>query len=155
MTHGLVLQAAQRHPGHYFRNPEAGGGIEYTGVGHQRGSTAKNVGVPDAYDYGPGRTSWLTTLVTNWMGDAAFLKRLRGEMRRFNVVGDTTWLKGKVARKYEKDGYALVDIDIWAENQRGEVTAPGVATVMLPSLDLSHKPVVDGARLELDLPLIR
>lgn len=155
LTHGLVLQNAQRHPGHYFRNPEAGGGIEYTGVGHQRGSTAQQVGVPDAYDYGPGRTSWLTTFVTNWMGDAAFLKRLRGEMRRFNVVGDTTFCKGKIARKYEKDGYALVDIEIWAENQRGEVTAPGIATVMLPSKDLSHKPVVDGARLELDLPLIR
>lgn len=155
LTHGLVLQNAQRHPGHYFRNPEAGGGIEYTGIGHQRGSTAKQVGVPDAYDYGPGRTSWLTTLVTNWMGDAAFLKRLRGEMRRFNVVGDTTWLKGKVARKYEKDGYALVDLEIWAENQKGEITSPGIATVMLPSKDLKHKPVVDGAQLDLDLPLVR
>jgi len=155
LTHGLVLQNAQRHPGHYFRNPEAGGGIEYTGIGHQRSSTAQQVGVPSAYDYGPGRTSWLTTAVTNWMGDAAFLKRLRGEMRRFNIVGDTTWCKGKIARKYEKDGYALVDIDIWAENQRGEVTAPGVATVMLPSKDLSHRPVVDGAGFELGLPLVR
>ena len=111
--------------------------------------------MPSAYDYGPGRTSWLTTAVTNWMGDAAFLKRLRGEMRRFNIVGDTTWCKGKIARKYEKDGYALVDIDIWAENQRGEVTAPGIATVMLPSKDLSHRPVVDGAGFELGLPLVR
>ena len=155
LTHGLVLMNAQRHPGHYFRNPEAGGGIEYTGIGHQRASAAEQVGVPSAYDYGPGRTSWLTTLVTNWMGDSAFLKRLRGEMRRFNIVGDTTWCKGKVARKYTKDGYALVDLEIWAENQRGELTAPGLATVMLPSRDLAHKPVVNGAALDLALPTIR
>lgn len=155
LTHGLVTMAAQRHPGHYFRNPEAGGGIEYTGIGHLRASQAENIGVPSAYDYGPGRTSWLTTLVTNWIGDAGFLKRLRGEMRRFNIVGDTTWLKGKVARKYVKDGYALVDLDIWAENQRGEITAPGMATVMLPSKDLAHKPVIDGSRLDLELPTVR
>jgi hypothetical protein len=76
-------------------------------------------------------------------------------MRRFNIVGDTTWCRGKVARKYTKDGCALVDLEIRAENQRGEVTAPGFATVMLPSKDLSHKPVVDGAGLDLELPLIR
>jgi len=155
LTHGLVLMNAQKHPGHYFRNPEAGGGIEYTGIGHQRGSVAQQVGVPAAYDYGPGRTSWLTTLVTNWMGDSAYLKRLRAEMRRFNIVGDTTWCKGKVARKYVNDGYALVDLDIWAENQRGEITAPGLATVMLPSKDLTHKPVIDGAGFDLGLPMVR
>jgi hypothetical protein len=76
-------------------------------------------------------------------------------MRRFNIVGDTTWCKGKVKRKYAKDGYALVDLEIWAENQRGEITAPGLATVILPSKDLTHKPVVNGAALDLDLPTIR
>ena len=76
--------------------------------------------------------SWMTSLVTNWMGDAAFLKRIRGEVRKFNIVGDTTWLKGKVARKYAHDGYALVDLEIWAENQRGEITVHGRATVALP-----------------------
>ncbi len=154
-THGLVLQNAQRHPGHYFRSQDAGGGIEYTGIGHQRTTSAQQVGAPAAYDYGPARMAWLTTLVTNWMGDAAFLKRVRGEMRRFNLVGDTTWCKGKVSRKYVKDGYALVDLEIWAENQRCEMTAPGLATVMLPSKDIAHRPVVDGAAFELGLPTIR
>ena len=67
------------------------------------------------------------------MSDDGFLKRLRAELRRFNVIGDTTWLKGKVVNKYEKDGEFLVDIDCWGENQRGEVTMPGAATVKLPS----------------------
>jgi acyl dehydratase len=154
-THGILLQEAKHHPAHYFRNPEAGGGIEYTGIGHHRDSVAKQVGAPGTYDYGPQRMAWLCSLVTNWMGDAAFLKRVRGEMRRFNVLGDTTWCKGKVSRKYVKDGYALVDLEIWAENQRGEITAPGLATVMLPSTDIRTKPVLDGSQLDLELPIVR
>jgi len=153
LTHGLILMQAQRHPGHYFRKA-GGGGIEYTGAGHSDASTAQKSGAPSAYDYGPGRMSWMTSLVSNWMGDAAFLKRIRGEIRKFNIVGDTTWLKGKVARKYAKDGYALVDLEIWAENQRREITAPGIATVMLPSRDLAHRPVIDGS-FELGLAQIR
>lgn len=154
-THGILLEHAKRHPGHYFRNPEAGGGVEYTGIGHHRDSIAKQVGAPGTYDYGPQRTAWMCSLVTNWMGDAAFLKRLRAEMRRFNTLGDTTWCRGTVARKYLNDGYALVDIELRGGNQRGELTTPGLATVILPSKDVRTRPVVDGAGFELGLPLIR
>ncbi len=49
------------------------------------------------------------------------------------VVGDTTWIKGKVTDKSQADDKHLVDIDIWGENQRGEVTVPGRATVQWPS----------------------
>lgn len=154
-THGIVLKEAMRHPGHWFRNPEAGGGLEYTGIGHHRDSVAQDVGAPGTYDYGPQRTAWMCSLVTNWMGDAAFLKRLRGEMRRFNTVGDTTWCKGRVSGKRVLDGQPLVDLEIWTENQRGEVTAPGLATVLLPSREHETRPVLDGAHLELGLPVIR
>ena len=34
----------------------------------------------------------------------------------------------------------MVDLELWAENQRGEVTAPGDATIILPSRE--HGPVV-------------
>ncbi|MGO8713071.1 MAG: MaoC family dehydratase N-terminal domain-containing protein [Rhizomicrobium sp.] len=154
-THGIVLKAAVKHPGHFFRNPEAGGGIEYTGIGHHRESIAKEVGVPGTYDYGPQRSSWMCSLITNWMGDAAFMKRVRTEMRRFNTMGDSTWCRGTVARKYEKDGYALVDIDIRGENQRGEVTTPGIATVILPSRDVNKRVFFDGSQLDLGLSTVR
>lgn len=154
-TNGVIYQAAMKHPGHFFRNPEAGGGIEYTGIGHHRDSVAKAVGVPGTYDYGPQRSSWVASLVTNWMGDAAFLKRIRTQMRRFNTMGDTTWCKGMVTRKYIKDGHALVDLEVWGENQRGEITTPGIATVILPSRDVNIRPFLDGANLDLELPVVR
>ena len=144
-AHGVLLREALRHPNHFFRNPEAGGGLEYTGIGHLRDSVAEAVGVPGAYDYGPQRVSWIGTLMTNWMGDDAFLKRLRVECRRFNVYGDTQWCKGKVVRKYFNGEVPLVDVEVWAENQRGEVTAPGYATVMLPSRDPRVPWFTDGS----------
>ncbi len=155
-THGVILKNAVKHPGHFFRNPEAGGGIEYTGIGHHRESVAKEVGVPGTYDYGPQRSAWLATLVCNWMGDAGFLKRIKTELRRFNTMGDTQWCKGRIKRKYVQDGYPLVDIEVWAENQRGELTVTnGLATVMLPSKDVKTKYFKDAANFELGLPVVR
>ena len=129
--------------------------VEDTGIGHHRGSFAKEIGVPDMYDYLPQRVAWLGTLITNWMGDDAFLKRLRVEARRFNIQGDTQFIRGTVSRTYKKDGHGLVDIDIETVNQRGESTTPGLATVMLPSTDLSTKPITDGSEVDLELPQLR
>ena len=89
--------------------------------------------MPMAYDYGCQRMCWLGHPVTNWMGDDGFLKRLYGELRRFNYVGDTTWLRGRVSGKRVEQGEHLVDLELWAENQVQEVTATGKAAVVLPS----------------------
>lgn len=85
-----------------------------------------------AYDYGPERISWLAHLLTNWMGDAGFLRQLNVQVRRFNMVGDLTTCHGLVTGK-ARGSQALVHCDVWAENQRGERTAFGTATVELPS----------------------
>jgi acyl dehydratase len=154
-THGVLLQGVVKHPGHYFANPESGGGIEYTGIGHHRESVAKSVGAPGTYDYGPQRTAWMCSAVTNWMGDHAVLKRVRADMRRFNTFGDVQYCKGKVTKKYQLDGVNLVDLEIWAENQRGELTAPGLATVALTSRDPQSPVLRDGSQIDLKLPTIR
>jgi acyl dehydratase len=154
-AHGVLLRQAAKHPKHFIRNKEAGGGIEYTGIGHHRESFAKQVGVPGMYDYLPQRTSWFATAITNWMGDDAELKRLRMEARMFNLQGDTTFITGTIAKKYLKDRCALVDIEMRGTNQRGELTSPGFATVMLPSRDIDTKLPLDGTVVDLDLPPVR
>ena len=100
---------------------------------------AKEVGLPGAYDFGSERISYLSMLLTNWMGDDGFLWKLRAELRRFNMVGDTTWFKGKVTGKHIEENTCCIDIECWGENQRGEITIPGRATVALPSRE--HGPV--------------
>jgi hypothetical protein len=67
------------------------------------------------------------------MGDDGFLKKLNARCTLFNVFGDTQFLKGAVSKKYHEGDEYLVDIEIRTENQRGESTMPGRATVSLPS----------------------
>ena len=101
---------------------------------------ARRSGNPTTFDYGRMRETWLIHLCTDWMGDDAWLWRLDCEFRRFNYVGDTQWLRGTVTRRYLAEGdRPAVDLDLVAENQRGEVTTPGHATVLLPSRE--HGPV--------------
>ena len=48
--------------------------------------------------------------------------------------GDTQWVRGTVARRYLTEGdRPAVDLDLECVNQRGQVTTPGHATVLLPS----------------------
>lgn len=154
-AHGVLLRHAAKHPKHYIRNKKTGGGIEYTGIGHHREDFAKEVGVPGMYDYLPQRACWFATAVTNWMGDDAVLKRLRMEARLFNCQGDTTFITGKIVKKYMKDRCALVDIEMKGINQRGDLSSPGFATVMLPSKDVTTKVPLDGTVCDLELPVVR
>ena len=82
------------------------------------------------------------SLLTNWMGDNGFIKKFYAMFRRFNLVGDTTWLMGQVVKKYiDEDGEPVVDLECWGENQRGEVTMPGSATIALPSREKKTSPI--------------
>ncbi len=97
---------------------------------------ARKAGNPASYDYGRMRETWLIHLCTDWMGDDAWLWKLDCQFRKFNYVGDTHWMRGRVTRKYlTDDGRPAVDLDVSGENQRGETTTPGHATVLLPSRD--------------------
>ena len=95
---------------------------------------ARRAGNPACYDYGRMRETWLIHLCTDWMGDDAWLWKLDCQFRKFNYVGDTHWVRGKITEKYLADGdRPAVDLEIWGENQRGERTTPGHATILLPS----------------------
>jgi acyl dehydratase len=94
---------------------------------------ATELGLPTSYDYGQMRTSWLIHLVTNWMGDDAWLWRLDCQSRAFNFMGDTTICSGEVVDKRIEGDHHCVELKLAGTNQRGEVTAPGTAIVVLPS----------------------
>jgi hypothetical protein len=102
---------------------------------HWEPARAQELGLPTSYDYGGMRETWLCHLVTDWMGDEGWLWKLRCEHRRFNYVGDTTWVRGAVVDKQVVDGRHEVHLEVRCENQRGEVTTPGTAVVLLPTRD--------------------
>jgi hypothetical protein len=100
---------------------------------------ARRTGNPTTYDYGRMRETWLIHLCTDWMGDDAWLWKMDCEFRLFNYVGDVQWLGGTVTRKYLSEAGPAVDLDLTCTNQRGQVTTPGHATILLPSHE--HGPV--------------
>jgi hypothetical protein len=50
-------------------------------------------------------------------------------------AGDVTWVRGQVVDKRVTDVGNEVHVAVRCENQRGEVTTPGTAVVLLPSRD--------------------
>jgi acyl dehydratase len=99
---------------------------------HWEEEFARAVGAPGAYDYGPERCSWLTHHLTNWMGDDGFLRKASCKIRRHNPAGDLLYIDGKVTRRFEEDGRALVEITQEAKNQDGELSIVGNGVVELP-----------------------
>jgi hypothetical protein len=128
--HGIGHAWRRRHPAAYTFDPL--GIPDVPERVHWDSEFARAAGAPAAYDYGPQRIAWLGQLVTNWMGDDGFLCELDIEVRRMNVVGDTTWCRGEVVERSLEDGRALVRCRVEAVNQRGEATAYGHAVVALP-----------------------
>lgn len=94
--------------------------------------TQRLLGLPGAYDLGPERCSWLIQGMTNWIGDNGLLTRLECQYRKFNYMGDVTWVRGKVTDKLKRDGKGIVRCALECVNHRDEITATAVAEAELP-----------------------
>ena len=130
-AHGFARDYFKKHPGAFVTNEY--GVPDFAERVHWDTDFARRVGVEAPYDYGGQRYVWMGHLVTNWMGDNGFLRRLKVQFRRFNIIGDTTWCEGKITRRYVEGDHLAVELEIWAHDQRGEVTTRGEATVWLPA----------------------
>ena len=117
----------------FWQDPETN--VKEPGDGiHFVDRVARGVGgIPFAMNLGIQRVCWLGHMMTNWMGDQAFLKKLEAQFRKISYLGDTTWCHGKVTNKYIKDNENLVECELWCESQKHETNTTGHATVILPS----------------------
>jgi hypothetical protein len=133
LAHGLKLSHLRANPGLSYLDPDTGA-PEPIANSHFLASAAKILmGSSLPLDLGFQRISWLSHIVTNWMSDQGFLKRLEARLKSFVKFGDTNWCKGKVSRKWVDGEDHFVECEIWSENQYGEVTTEGKAMVVLPS----------------------
>lgn len=128
-AHGDAFDLFDRHPA--LGIPNEWGVPEPPERVHWDPDLARRVGVPGAYDYGPERVSWLSHIVTDWMGDDGFLKFLDVQVRRHNVLGELVTVDAEVTAVDPATG--VVDIKIDALNQDGHESARGTAKVKLPS----------------------
>lgn len=135
-----VLRSAfldrDRHPANVYTSPTRNIPV-HPAAGHFDAEIAREIGMPDVYDQAWQRINWGGHLVTNWMGDMGFVRRLSGRITKPNFLGDLTKMNGKVTDCRKEANEALVDIEWWGTNQKDQRTCDGKATVRLPSRDIS------------------
>jgi len=89
--------------------------------------------LPAAIVHGMQITTYLSQLLTDWIGPNGVLKRYASQVRAQTFVGDTLTMKGEVTGKYTKDGENYLECRVWGEKQDGTAVIQGTATVALPS----------------------
>ena len=101
---------------------------------HQDREFAKAAGMDDVFAHGMLSMGFVAQCVTDWAGPAA-VRKLGVRFAAIVRLKDTVTCRGRVLSKSSKDDVHLVELEIWAENQRGEKVVTGKATVALPSRD--------------------
>jgi acyl dehydratase len=127
----FALEYRRKHPRAF--TPNSHGVPDIPERVHWEDELAQTIGIPAAFDYGPQRVSWFGHLLFNWVGDHGWVEYQNVELHQPILIGDTSWLQGRVAKTYEEEGRHLVDLELWATDQRGRTTTKGGARVRLPS----------------------
>ena len=111
---------------------------------HYDDSFAESQGVGKPIVHGALKRQWLIQLMTDWIGEEGTLRKFSCQYRAMDYPrlmktmtepqeGETWYCKGKVTKKYVEGDEHCVDCIIGVENEKGEITTPGRATVVLPS----------------------
>ena len=107
----------------------AGAGADHNPI-HVDQEAAKAGGLPGIIAHGMLPLGFLGQLLTQWVPQ----RQVRSLSARFVAMafpGDVVTCSGRIAGKREEAGEKLVDVDIAAQNQKGETIQSGKATVAL------------------------
>jgi len=92
---------------------------------------ARNAGFPSVLVPGMLAMAFLGELVTDWLRGAR-VRRFGARFVKIVWPGDVVTVRGRVAdRRFEAGGRYAVDIEVWGENQRGELVVRGAVTAQL------------------------
>jgi acyl dehydratase len=92
---------------------------------------AKNSGFPGVLAPGMLAMGFLSELAVDWLRGAR-LRRFSARFVKIIWPGDVITSRGRVVdRRFEEAGRYATDIEVWAENQRGELVVRGLITAQL------------------------
>jgi acyl dehydratase len=91
---------------------------------------AKSLGMPSVYAPGMLIMGFLGQLVSDWARGAQ-LRRYSVKFSKIVWPGDTVVCKGRVTERWGDEGRYFAELDLWAENQKGELVLRGGAQVQL------------------------
>jgi hydroxyacyl-ACP dehydratase HTD2-like protein with hotdog domain len=100
---------------------------------HYEREYALKEGHPDVLVQAHLHGAFLAQMITGWAGPRGRLVSFGWSNRARAIPGDTLTCTGRVTAKRVDGERRVVDLEIVETNQRGEVCAPGKATVALPS----------------------
>src|SRR3954469_336611 len=91
---------------------------------------ARGIGMPSVYAPGMLVMGFLGQLVSDWARGAQLRKY---SVRFIKMVwpGDTVVCKGRVTDRFGDAGRYFAEVDLWAENQKGELVMKGQAQIQL------------------------
>ena len=91
---------------------------------------AKSLGMPSVYAPGMLIMGFLGQLVSDWARGAQ-LRRYSVKFSKIVWPGDTVVCKGRVTERWGDEGRYFAELDLWAENQKGELVLRGGAQIQL------------------------
>lgn len=106
---------------------------------HQDDAFAKAAGMGGVFAHGMLSMGFVAQSVTDWLG-VGRVRRISVRFAALVRLGDVITCQGRVIEKRParngpdgSPGDPEVDLELWAENQKGEKVVTGLATVTLPS----------------------
>ncbi|HET9491266.1 MAG TPA: MaoC/PaaZ C-terminal domain-containing protein [Methylomirabilota bacterium] len=99
---------------------------------HQDEEFARAAGMSGVFAHGMLSMGFVAQALTDWAGPGT-VRKLGVRFTALVRLKDTVTCRGRVLAKQSKDDQHLVELDVWAENQRGEKVVTGRATLTLPS----------------------
>jgi acyl dehydratase len=91
---------------------------------------ARSIGMPSVYAPGMLVMGFLGQLVSDWARGAQ-LRRYSVKFIKMVWPADTVVCKGRVTDRYGEQGRYFAEIDLWAENQKGELVMKGQAAIQV------------------------
>ena len=91
---------------------------------------ARSIGMPSVYAPGMLVVGFLGQLVSDWARGAQ-LRRYGVRFIKMVWPGDTVVCKGRVTDKWGEAGRYFSELDLWAENQKGELVLKGQSLIQV------------------------
>jgi acyl dehydratase len=99
---------------------------------HQDDEFARAAGMGGVFAHGMLSMGFVAQALTDWAG-AGTVRKLGVRFTGLVRLKDTVTCRGRVLATTSTGEGALADVEVWAENQRGEKVVTGRATVALPA----------------------
>src|SRR5712691_11861203 len=112
----------------------AGASCDFNPI-HQDAAFAKASGMGDVFAHGMLSMGFVAQSVTDWLG-VGTIRKIGVRFAALVRLADVITCRGRIVATRppkEDDDPHLVDLEPWAENQKGEKVVTGKATAALPS----------------------